>query len=263
MLFLREPTTFAKNAEIGILVHKNVTSVLLPIFISCNLFIAGLNREEDMQERKPNTTLIVALSLLIAISSSCDTDEEPVLVDDGTSPQEQPTYSPPPEDEGSAVLFYKQVSDDPPNFVSTAQTNIPLFIFIDKDTPKEPALLAGSIVDDYHVQVAGQDQGQYCFLNFTLKIEYDVNGLFYPEPQCVFDVSITTKVKTDQIERMGNCSVPLHESYPAETLHIWPPAGPHRIPGSLLPLTLRKDAQTEITIQLKDVIVPLATDCQF
>jgi hypothetical protein len=216
-----------------------------------------------MQKRKPNTIFIVALSLLIAISSSCDSDDEPILVDDGTSPQEQPTYSPPPEEGGSAVLVYKQVSDDPPSFVSTAQTNIPIFIFVGKENPKEPAILAGSTVDDYHVQVSALDQGQTCFLNFTLKIEYDVKGFYNPEPHCNFDVSITTKVKTDQIERMGNCSVPLHETYPAETLHIWPPAGPHRIPGSLLPLTLRKDVKTEITIQLKDVVVPLATDCQF
>lgn len=198
--------------------------------------------------------LLVLVLLLVGCSTPTPSGEQP---------QARPSFTPPPEDRGSATLTYKLTSEKPPEFSATSSVEIPLFIFIDPDAPKEQAIMAGSVQGEYHVKVAGMDAGKLCFIEFTIPIEYDVNGLFNPNPACDFDVNLTAKVKEEGIQRSGDCSVPVQNSFPAELIFIPPPPGPHKIAGSLLPVPIRKDAQTDITIELKDVVVPFSTGCQF
>jgi hypothetical protein len=137
-------------------------------------------------------------------------------------------------------------------------------MLIDSDSTRNQAIMQGSNVADYHVRMPAMDQGKACTLEFTLMVQYDVRGLYNPNPQCDFDVQITGKViNEDEIVRSGTCSIALHNTFPAEVLFIPPPPGPHKIPGSLPVVPIRNDSETKITIELKNVVVPTSSGCFF
>lgn len=138
-------------------------------------------------------------------------------------------------------------------------------MFIDPDNPKNQARIEGSNLADYHMRFPGVDQGRECTLEFTLMVEYEAKGFYNPDPKCDFDVQITGEVvNEDQIVRSGTCSMALHQAFPAADFFIPPPPGGlHKIQGSLLPVTIRNDGVTTITIELKNVVVPTSSGCFF
>ncbi len=136
-------------------------------------------------------------------------------------------------------------------------------IRVDPAETKEKTEMEGSSIADYHVRLGGMDRGKMCFIEITYLVEYEVKGFYNPDPKCDFDVQVTTKIMPDEIVRSGTCSIPLHESYPAEVLFIPPPPGLHKIPGSLLVVPIRDDGEVKITIELKNVVVPASSGCFF
>ena len=179
-------------------------------------------------------------------------------------PAARPSFTAPPEDEGSAVLVYELSAEQKSSGLKASSgIGIPIVIRVDSANTKEKTEIEGSTLADYYVRLGGMDQGTMCFIEFTYLVDYEVKGFYNPEPKCDFDIQVTAKVMPDEIVRSGDCSAPLHDSYPAEVLFIPPPPGLHKIPGSLTVVPIRDDGEVKITIELKNVVVPASSGCFF
>ena len=179
-------------------------------------------------------------------------------------PAARPSFTAPPEDEGSAVLVYELSAEQKSSGLKASSgIGIPIVIRVDSANTKEKTEIEGSTLADYYVRWGGMDQGTMCFIEFTYLVDYEVKGFYNPEPKCDFDIQVTAKVMPDEIVRSGDCSAPLHDSYPAEVLFIPPPPGLHKIPGSLTVVPIRDDGEVKITIELKNVVVPASSGCFF
>lgn len=184
-------------------------------------------------------------------------------------PTANPAFTDIPEGQGTAILVYTLSSEQSSSgFKSSSDIGIPISIFIDPDNPKKQAVMAGSNMADFFLQVGGMDQGVMCFNEFAYLVEYEVIGVYNPGPKCDFDVKITGKVMDGEVKRSGNCSFPIHETYPAQLVFAPPPLGPlqngmHKIPGSLPVVTILDNGETKITIELINVVVPTSSGCYF
>lgn len=201
----------------------------------------------------PIPILLGIMILLVGCSSG---DEQPSAV---------PSVTPPPEDEGSAVLIYELSSEQESSyFKASSDIGIPIVIWIDSDNTKNQARIDGSTLADYYVRLgAGSGGVIQCYIEFTYLVEYEVKGFYNPDPKCDFDIRVTAKLMPDEIVRSGNCPASIQESYPAEVLFIPPPPGLYKIPVSLPVVPIRKDDETKITIELKNVVVPASSGCSF
>lgn len=207
------------------------------------------------------------LFIISFVGCSGDNDRPPVgpsSTDTGT-PGNGGSTAPPPEGQGTAVLVYVLSSNQKnTGFRASSDIGIPIAMFMDADNPKDRAIMQGSNIADYHVQMPANDQGRPCTLEFTLMVQYEVRGFYNPDPQCDFDVRITGEVvNEDEIVRSGTCSMALHNTFPANVLFIPPPPGLHKIPGSLPVVPIRNDGDTKITLELKNVVVPTSSGCFF
>ena len=198
---------------------------------------------------------LILLGILILLVGCSSGDE---------GPSAQPSFTAPPEDRGSAVLVYELSAEQKSSGLKASSSiGIPILIEIDPDNTKDQARIEGSTLADYYVRLGGMDRGKMCFIEFTYLVEYEVKGNYNPDPKCDFDIQVTAKVIPDEIVRSGDCSAPLHDSYPAEVLFIPPPPGLHKIPGSLPVVPIRDDGEVKITLELKNVVVPASSGCFF
>ena len=209
-------------------------------------------------KRTLRPTFLVILTifiLLVGCSSGAD------------QPSPGPAFTDSPEDEGSGLLLYELSSNqESSGFKASSAIGIPISIIVDPDNTKDKTPIQGTNLADYYMRMSALDQGVMCYIDFTYLVEYTVKGYYNPAPKCDFDLKVTANIMEGEVVRSGTCSIPIQEMFTEEALFAWhipPPPGSYNIPGSLPVVFMRKDDETKISIELRNVVVPASSGCFF
>ena len=212
-------------------------------------------------------SLTLCLLICVLIAGSCSGDKGSQQSVQQEQPTQQSSYTTfTPVTEGSAKLNYQMVVDNPPVFTAAETDEIILHWKYNPEKPKQLEALKGDLIyGSYFVQIEGTNNGEPCFSWFNIPVEISVFGIYKPEPDCSFSITIEAIPQKANIERGHNCGSVMDQSlaqYPADLLFIPPPANEIVLTGTLSKTIPVNDVST-LTISLTDVVVNDASGCQW
>ena len=135
---------------------------------------------------------------------------------------------------------------------------IPLLILVDEANPTIEAIVTGNAEGIQTTNIAGQNEGQLCWVTIEHKINYFVSGFFYPK-ECSFEITITTTILDSTVVK-DECGGTITLSTPSAFYHA-PPVGPHTFTNSLDPIVENIDDGVKAIITFSNVWVPTSTGC--